>query len=140
MKKILILCQYNTARSQMAEGYFRFFAGEKAEVHSGGMEPRNMHPMAYRIMDEDNIDIKLQQPQLAKGLLRNKYDFLITLCEEIPPSFLKKIKAQRHFHVPVEDPLTQGQDLEVAYRDTREYIKKFVLKFIGQELFEPVHS
>lgn len=140
MKKILILCQHNTARSQMAEGYFRFFAGQRAEVFSGGMEPRAMHPMAYRIMDEDNIDIKLQRPQLAKVLLRNRYDFLITLCEEIPPTFLKKIKAHRHFHVPVEDPLNQADNLESAYRDTREHIKKFVLKFIGQELLEPIDS
>lgn len=138
MKKILILCRHNTARSQMAEGYFRFFAGQVAEVYSAGLETRSMHPMAYRIMDEDNIDITLQNPQLAKKLLRTRYDFLITLCEDIPPSFLKKIKTRRHLHMPVDDPLEHDSDLENAYRSTRENIKKFVLKFIGQELSEKV--
>lgn len=137
MKKILILCQHNTARSQMAEGYFRFFAGRSAEIYSGGIEPRAMHPMAYKIMDEDNIDIKQQAPILAKRLLKRKYDFLITLSDDIPASIIKKARARRHFHFPVDDPQYQQENkLENAYRETREQIKKFVLKFIGQELME----
>src|SRR5690606_25254383 len=122
----------------MAEGYLRFFAGEVATVHSAGIEQKNMHPLAFQIMDEDNIDIKDQHPKLAHPLLKNKYDFLITLCEDIPSGFLKRIRAQRHFHIDIPDPLLQENDLESSYRDTRETIKKFVLKFIGQELIQPV--
>lgn len=138
MKKILILCRYNTARSQMAEGYLKFFAGEVAMVHSAGFEHKNMHPLAFKIMDEDNIDIKDQHPKLAQALLRNKYDFLITLCEDMPSNIVKRIKAQRHFHIDIADPLLQEHDLESSFRETRETIKKFVLKFIGQELMQPV--
>lgn len=139
MKKILVLCHYNTARSQMAEGYLKFFAGNVAMVHSAGIEQKNMHPMAFQIMDEDNIDIKEQRPKLAGEFLKNKYDFLITLCEDIPQHILKRIRTERHFHINVTDPLLRENDLEAAFRDTREIIKKFVLKFIGQELLEPVN-
>lgn len=139
MKKILILCHYNTARSQMAEGYLKFFAGNVALVHSAGLENKNMHPLAFSIMDEDNIDIKEQHPKLAKELLQNNYDFLITLCEDIPTTFLNRVNAQRHFHMDVSDPLLNEMDLETSFRNTRETIKKFVLKFIGQELLEPIN-
>jgi len=35
-KKILVLCTGNSCRSQLAEGYLRHFAGERAEVYSAG--------------------------------------------------------------------------------------------------------
>lgn len=138
MKKILILCQNNTARSQMAEGYFRFFAGNRAEVYSAGLKNKELHPLAYQIMDEDNIDIKEQHPKLAKKLLKNRYDFLITFSEDIPKSVLRQIKVKRHLHLPVKDPILDEENMENAFRNTREVIKKFVLKFIGQELAHTV--
>lgn len=138
MKKILVLCHYNTARSQMAEGYLNFFAGNLALVHSAGFENKSLHPLAYQVMDEDNIDIKEQHPKLADHLLRNKYDFLITLCEDLPATLLDQIRAKRHLHFNVADPTLNQQNMEHAFRDTRETIKKYVLKFIGQELMQAV--
>ena len=37
-KNILVLCTGNSCRSQIAEGYLKFFAGEKAEIYSAGIE------------------------------------------------------------------------------------------------------
>ena len=36
-KKILVLCTGNSCRSQIAEGYLRYFAGKKAVVYSSGV-------------------------------------------------------------------------------------------------------
>jgi len=36
--KILVLCTGNSCRSQIAEGYLRYFAKGKAEVYSAGVE------------------------------------------------------------------------------------------------------
>ena len=138
MKKILILCQYNTARSQMAEGYLKFFAGNRALIHSAGYENKNLHPLAFDIMDEDNIDIKEQHPKLAANLLKNKYDFLITLGPDIPHSLLKQVRAKKRLHLDVEDPTLAPDSIEHSFREVRETIKKFILKFIGQELMDPV--
>jgi hypothetical protein len=38
MKKILVLCTGNSYRSQIAEGYLRYFAGNKAQIFSAGMK------------------------------------------------------------------------------------------------------
>lgn len=137
MKKILVLCHYNTARSQMAEGYLNFFAGKFALVQSAGIEKKELHPIAFEIMDEDNIDIKEHYPKLADSLLKNKYDFLITIGEDLPESMIKQVKTKKHFHLDVPDPTLNPDNLETSFRHTREDIKKFILKFIGQELMQP---
>ncbi len=56
-KKILVLCTGNSCRSQLAEGYLRHFAGERAEVYSAGVETHGVNPRAIATMKEDGIDI-----------------------------------------------------------------------------------
>ena len=57
MKKILVLCTGNSCRSQIAEGYLRHFAGNKAEVYSAGIETHGVNPKAIATMQEDGVDI-----------------------------------------------------------------------------------
>ena len=49
-KKILFICTYNSARSQMAEGYMKAKYGDRYEIFSGGTEPGRVHPMAIDVM------------------------------------------------------------------------------------------
>lgn len=49
MKRILVLCTGNSARSQMAQGYLQYFAGEHAEVLSAGVDPKGVNPSAFRL-------------------------------------------------------------------------------------------
>ena len=44
-KRILVLCTGNSCRSQMAEGYLRLFAGDRAEVHSAGVEAHGLNQL-----------------------------------------------------------------------------------------------
>ncbi len=57
MKKILVLCTGNSCRSQIAEGYLKYFAGDKAQVFSAGIETHGVNPRAIQIMKEDGLDI-----------------------------------------------------------------------------------
>ena len=56
-KRILVLCTSNSCRSQLAEGYFQHFAGDRFEVVSAGLEPGRVHPQAIRVMKKDGVDI-----------------------------------------------------------------------------------
>lgn len=38
MKNILVLCTGDSCRSQIADGYLKHFAGDKAAVYSAGIE------------------------------------------------------------------------------------------------------
>ena len=57
MQKILVLCTGNSCRSQIAEGYLRYFAGDRAEIYSAGIETHGVNPNAVATMRADGIDI-----------------------------------------------------------------------------------
>ncbi len=50
MEKILVLCTGNSCRSQIAEGYLRKFAGDKAEVYSASVETHVVNPNNIQIL------------------------------------------------------------------------------------------
>jgi len=49
----LILFAGNSCRSQITEGYLRFFAKDRAEIYSAGVETNGMNPKAIATMKED---------------------------------------------------------------------------------------
>jgi arsenate reductase len=141
MKRVLVLGDNNAHRSQMAEGYLRFYAENKALYFSAGLQAAsNLHPMAIRVMEEDGIDISAQQPKIITTFANESFDFVISLSEaivELPPM----IQAVHFISLPLPNP---SQDASVspdaqllAFHQCRETIKKQVLIFIGRELIEP---
>ena len=62
-RRVLFLCTANSARSQMAEGLARRLGGDRLEVHSAGVAPTEVHPLAVEAMLERDIDISAQTSQ-----------------------------------------------------------------------------
>ena len=61
---VLFLCIHNAGRSQMALGWFRHLAGERAIAWSGGSEPASeVNPVAIAAMAEVGIDITDEFPK-----------------------------------------------------------------------------
>jgi len=63
MAGVLFICVHNSARSQMAEGYLRAFAGDIFEVESAGLEPGVLNPYVVRALREEGIDISAKKTQ-----------------------------------------------------------------------------
>ena len=57
MKRVLILCTGNSARSQMAEGLLRQEADGRFAVESAGTKPSHVRAEAIQVMREVGIDI-----------------------------------------------------------------------------------
>lgn len=136
-KKILVLCTGNSCRSQMAEGYLRHFAGDKAVIVSAGVETHGVHPRAIAIMQEDGIDIAHHTSNNLDEYLDIDFDFVITVCDnakENCPFF--PTKALR-FHHNFPDPakaLGTENEIKEQFRHTRELIKDYSRKFVAEQL------
>ena len=125
MKRLLILCTGNSARSQMAEGLFRHEAGDRFEVFSAGTKPSSVRPEAIAVMAEIGIDISGQRSKSVDEFLENPPDLLITVCDsarETCPVFPAGVE---RLHWPFEDPAAvQGSEQErlAAFSRVRDQI------------------
>ncbi|MFZ8860202.1 MAG: arsenate reductase ArsC, partial [Thermocrinis sp.] len=82
--KLGFICTGNSARSQMAEAYAKYFAklyGKQVEIYSAGSQPaERVNPYAIRVMEEDGIDMSAHYPKSIKDIPYQELDVVITLC------------------------------------------------------------
>ncbi|HTB53458.1 MAG TPA: arsenate reductase ArsC [Ferruginibacter sp.] len=137
MKKILVLCTGNSCRSQIAEGYLRSFAKDKAEVYSAGIETHGVNPRAIATMKEVGIDISSQTSNNIEEYRNIDFDFVITVCDnakERCPFFPSKaIKFHHNFPDPAKATGTEDNILQ-SFRDVRQQIKEYCQQFIAANL------
>ncbi len=126
--KILILCTGNSCRSQMAEGFLKSF-DKNLDVYSAGTEPTlKVHPKAIQVMAELGIDLSANKPKSVNQFLKNKFDYVITVCggaKEACPTFTGSVK--HRVHLGFEDPADAvGTDTEITteFRKIRDEIKQ----------------
>ena len=137
MKRILVLCTGNSCRSQLAEGYLRYFANGKAEVFSAGVETHGVNPRAIATMKEDGIDISGHTSNNMEEYRDMDFDYVITVCDnarERCPFFPSSAKK---FHYNFPDPAkATGTEEEIMaqFRAVREMIKAYSKDFIEQNL------
>lgn len=136
LPRVLFLCTANSARSQMAEALLRKHAGDRFEVHSAGLEPKEINPYTRRALAEIGLDMA---GQWAKGLDtylgKAHFAYLITVCskaEERCPVFPGM---GVRLHWPFDDPAAvEGSDEEkmAAFRRVRDQIEARILEWLGQ--------
>jgi len=80
-KRVLFLCTGNSARSQIAEGLLQRMAGDRFDVFSAGTQPTGMHPRSVEVMNEIGIDISKQSSKDISTYSRDKFDYVITVCD-----------------------------------------------------------
>ena len=131
-KKILVLCTGNSCRSQIAEGYLRLFAGDRAEVYSAGFETHGVNPRAIETMNEDGIDISKNTSNNIDEYRNIDFDFVITVCDnarERCPFFPTNAKKfHRNFSDPAKATGTE-EEIKVRFREVRQQIKNYCKKF-----------
>ena len=136
-KKILVLCTGNSCRSQIAEGYLRLFAGDRAEVYSAGIETHGVNPRAIETMKEDGIDISKNTSNNIDEYRNIDFDFVITVCDnarERCPFFPTNAKKfHRNFSDPAKATGTE-EEIKVRFREVRQQIKNYCKKFVAGNL------
>lgn len=127
MKRVLILCTGNSARSQMAEGLLRDLAGDRFEVYSAGVSPSLVRPEAIAAMREIGIDISHHRSKSIDEFLGQSFDYVITVCDNANqqcPTFPGK--AER-IHWSIPDPAEVNGDANTrmaAFRSARDELRE----------------
>ena len=137
MKKILVLCTGNSCRSQIAEGYLRYFAKDKAEVYSAGIETHGVNPRAIATMKEDGIDISGHTSNNVNEYQNINFDFVITVCDNAQENCPYFPGSAQKFHYNFPDPAkAAGSEEEImeVFQNVREQIKAYCQEFVAENL------
>jgi arsenate reductase len=129
---VLFLCVHNAGRSQMALGFFRHLAGDRAVAWSGGSEPgREVNPAAVAAMAERGIDITGEHPAPWTDEIVRAADVVVTMgCGDACPVFPGKRYADWELDDPAGKPVEQ-------VRPVRDEIERRVRALLA-ELGVPV--
>ena len=137
-KKILILCTGNSCRSQMAEGFLKYF-DNKLEVFSAGTKPaEKINLFAVKAMQEIGIDISAGIAENVDKYLNQSFDYVITVCDnakETCPVFIGNVK--HRLHIGFDDPadaVGSEEEMMPVYRRVRDEIKRDFRLFYEKEL------
>jgi protein-tyrosine-phosphatase len=126
---VLFLCVHNAGRSQMALGFFRHLAGDRAVAWSGGSEPAAaVNPVAVAAMAERGIDISTAVPARWTDETVRTADVVVTMgCGDTCPVFPGK----RYEDWVLDDPAGQGIETVRPIRDEIERRVRALLDELG---------
>lgn len=133
MKNILVLCSGNSCRSQMAEGWIRYYAGDLANVYSAGIEAHGLNENAVKVMSDSLIDISKQESKTTEDLPDIKFDYIITVCDNSKEKCPYYPGNAVRIHKSFPDPAVfKGTDEEVLklFADLRDQIEDFCFDFV----------
>jgi arsenate reductase len=132
-QRVIFVCTHNSARSQMAEGMLRAWAGDRFEVHSAGTEATRVRPEAIAVMSELGIDIGAQTSKTLEPFLGEPFDWLITVCDQAREACPTLPGVDRQAHWSVEDPSDADGDEPArlaAFRTARDDLAGRIHAFI----------
>jgi len=127
MTKVLFVCVENAGRSQMAEAFFKKYAGDSFDVTSAGTTPSSqLNSIVVQVMNEVGIDLTQQSPKLLSTSMIDDSAKTVNMgCmdkESCPALFVKDV-----LDWDIRDPKEKSID---DVREIRDEIKFKVLQFI----------
>ena len=137
MKKVLVLCTGNSCRSQIAEGYLRYFGGNQVEVYSAGVETHGVNPKAIAIMAEDGIDISGHTSNNITEYAGVDFDYVITVCDNAKERCPFFPSSAEKFHENFPDPAKatgSEEEIKQQFRHVRNLIKNYSKAFAEKYL------
>lgn len=131
-KTIYFLCTGNSCRSQMAEGFGKYYLSDEWEVYSAGIEAHGLNPNAVKAMNEVGIDISDQTSDLIHVDMLNNADFVVTLCGDAADKCPMTPAHVKRDHWGFEDPAKAEGTIEerwMVFQRVRDEIGTRIKKF-----------
>lgn len=137
MKNILVLCTGNSCRSQIAQGYLAYFAGDKANIYSAGVKTHGVNPLAIETMKEEGIDISHHTSNHVDEYMSIPFDLIITVCDnanEKCPVFPSSAKRFHHNFPDPSDVIGTDEKIKEEFRRVRQMIKEYCDRFVKENV------
>ena len=137
MKRILVVSQRNSCRSQMAEGWLKYYGRGEVIVDSAGVVPSELDLFAANAMTEAIIDISSYKSKGFAQVTDNEYRYVLVLSTDIK-QVLPVFKGNpRVYEYPFPDVAALELDEDEkkkAYAELRDELENFCFDFIHQKI------
>jgi len=121
----------------MAEAWLRYFAGDKGDMFSAGVESHGLNPTAVAVMKEIGIDISNHTSKTIEDLGPKEFDIVITVCdnarERCPYFPARVLQLHQDFPDPAKATGTEEEVLAV-FRSVRDQIRVYCQGFVINHL------
>ena len=136
-RRYLVLCTGNRCRSQMAHGYLQHLGGNGVEVFSAGTQPKGVHPLSIRVMQEAGIDITHHTSDHVDQYADEEFDAVITVCDSAKEACPVFPGAKQTIHHAFDDPddktgTKAEEELLPTFRRVRDEIGDWCRVFLAQ--------
>jgi len=131
--RILILCTHNSARSQIGEGWLRYYAQQmnlNAEIWSAGTEKSQVKPEAVEVMKEIGIDLSGHSSKTLWEVPDPwDFDVVVTVCHSANDTCPAYPAKTTRLHVSFPDP--SGKSLD-EWRRVRDALGRMCKRLVGK--------
>jgi arsenate reductase len=117
----------------MAEGLLRHDAGHRFDVESAGTKASSVRPEAVAAMRELGIDISGQRSKNVDEFEGQRFDYVITVCDNARETCPVFFSAAKTLHHSVEDPpaplVGTDADRMAIFRRVRDGLREYLRDF-----------
>ncbi len=125
--KVAFVCSQNSARSQLAESFWRTVSD--VPVVSGGTHPAaRIHPQAVAVGHRHGLDLSSARPKLAAEVLTGD-ELVISVCDR---AYEDLSDHPLHWSVPDPARTNSAHAFDTAYDDIAGRINRLASSFEGQ--------
>ncbi len=132
---ILFLCTGNSCRSQIAEGWAKWYGRPLFEIQSAGIESHGKNPRAIAVMNEAGVDISNQESTIVTDEMLEAADLVVTVCGHADEHCPVLPTGTNKEHWPLDDPAkASGSEEEImqVFRASRDDIEQRVKTLLAR--------
>ena len=120
----------------MAEGLLRHDAGDRFDVESAGTNASVVRPEAIAVMREAGIDISGHRSKNVEEFEGQRFDYVITVCDNARETCPVFFGATERLHQSVEDPpppsVGSEEERMSIFRRVRDELRVYLRSFAAR--------
>ena len=139
----MFICVHNSGRSQMSEAFLNYYAGDRFDAQSAGLEQGELNPLVVEAMAEIGIDISQNKTKSVFDIWKSgePFQYVVAVCdaesaEKCPvfPSLTTRL------HWSFHDPSKVTGTYEQKLRKVRQIRDEIAAKIEGWLASLPVEQ